>query len=123
MRRTLAALAALALLVAANPATAGGTSADGDAATTGTLYKSSMMLRAIDSAFEAGALTFQETRALYQEQAAIRAVWIEVAADHGPARADARTAFMIGTAWGTLARLSFNKVRRVEIVTRIADNR
>lgn len=115
----------IAALTLVGPATAAAGSAahDGPTVDAHAMLQSGLMLRAIDSAFEAGALTFQEAQALYSEQSAIRTAYIETVHERGAAAADARVSFMVRTAWATLARLSFNHIRRVDVAFRVADFR
>ena len=78
------------------------------------------ILRAIDGAFYSGALTWSEASALYAEHAAIRADYVQKRVDNGDELASRRAAFMIRVAQSTLARLTYNAVRRVDVEIRIA---
>ncbi len=77
------------------------------------------MLASIDAGFLSGDLTYPEVRALYAEQAAIRADWIKSRLRLSPDVAARRAMFMIRTAQGTYARLKYNTVRRVEVAFQI----
>ncbi|MGM0574528.1 MAG: hypothetical protein ACQEXJ_02170 [Myxococcota bacterium] len=110
------ALAAVAVSVASAPTHAAGTEATRTAAEqqAGVSFDQATMLARIDSAFASGALTFEEARALYREQAAIRGAWIEARAS-GDRRAMERVRYMLRTSQSTLARLTYNDTRRVDI--------
>lgn len=78
------------------------------------------ILRAIDDGFCSGALTWTEAAALYAEHAAIRADYVRTRATTGDDLAARRADFMIRVAQSTLARLTYNAVRRVDVEIRIA---
>lgn len=121
VRTCLTVTLACASLLAASPALASGDAAPAIDAVF--ILESGVMLRSIDDAFDAGRLTFEEARHLYQEQAIVRQSYIEALDRLGPEAANQRLAFMIRTAWGTITRLSFNDVRRVNTPLRLAVGR
>ncbi len=124
VRTCLSVLLACASLIAASPALAGGADADAEATVDAVfILESGVMMRSIDDAFAAGRLTFEEARHLYQEQATVRQAYIEALDRLGPEAANQRLGFMIRTAWGTITRLSFNDVRRVNVPLRLAVGR
>ena len=109
-----------ALLSAPAVASAGvhqATSSDATAGQSGQLLNQcSQHLSRIDSAFAAGALTFQEAKRLYAEQATIWAEYVrELSTSMPAATAEAKLRFMLETAQATLARLTYNQVVRVDL--------
>ncbi len=116
---TLRALLAAALIaLCALPASAADTAQSALPATVAdhvqAIFDGGQMLREIDSAFNAGALTYSEARALYAEQAAIRAAYTR-ATTTDREHAARRALFMLRTAQGTLARLRFNPHNQLQL--------
>ena len=118
MRRITVALALLASLYA--PQAIAGTDAPTRTERVESILIDGQLLRAIDAAFYEGALTFPEARALYAEHAAVRADYIRNRVLRGDEAALQRAEFMIRVAQSTLARLTYNAARRVEVQIRLA---
>ena len=84
------------------------------------VLRDARILHAIDSGFDSGALTYHETRTLYEEQSRIRAEFIRTRASN-PEQAAQRLFFMMQSAQTNLSRLMFNSTIRVTITTRVGE--
>ena len=76
------------------------------------VFNSGRALHQIDIAFESGALTWDEAKALYAEQSMIRSAYIRGKVVHGRQLAARRAAFMLRMSQSTYARLAFNSEQR-----------
>ncbi len=83
--------------------------------------ESGLQLREIDSAFSSGAVTFAEARDLYREQALLRQALIAELAVEPQHRNLDRLRYMMRTAQGTIARLTWNDEQQLPIATQTAD--
>lgn len=107
---TIALCATLPRLASAGPSTQL-TAAELDRAVV-QVFNTSRALAQIDRAFTSGALTWDEAKALYAEQAVIRNAYIQGKTLHGRRVAARRAAFMLRMSQGTYARLVYNGDQR-----------